>query len=145
MANNFRFSQNSLINRWGIRPELIEINDYALSISPIDFGIPSTGGVRDTILQSKLFCDGKSKCDGYKKVSYHQIEDEFHPELPKLGHALDFYAYVNGKASWLLYDLAIVAAAHLQASCHLGYVIEWGGLWSWKNRDMPHIQIPREK
>lgn len=142
MKNNFRFSRNSLIHRQGIRPELIEINDYALSISPIDFGIPVTGGVRDTILQNKLFLDDKSKCDGYSKVSHHQILDETHPELPELGHALDFYAYINGRASWQPHHLAIIAAAHLQAACHLGYVIEWGGLWPW---DMPHIQMPYKK
>ncbi|MCP3924495.1 MAG: M15 family metallopeptidase [Desulfobacterales bacterium] len=125
----WKLSKNSLKNRTGIDHKLIEINELALTISPIDFGIPKYGGLRTDKEQYKLFIDGGSKCDGYNKKSYHQT-----------GKALDFYAYVNGHASWEEHHLTTVAAAHLQAASILGYKLEWGGFW--KNfRDFPHLQL----
>lgn len=126
---NFKFSKRSLKNREGVDPRLIEISDRALQLSPIDFGIPKYGGLRTAEDQAKLFDDGKSKCDGYIKKSYHQS-----------GKALDFYAFVDGKASWEREHLAIVAAAFLQAAAESGYKLEWGGLWK-SFQDFPHVQL----
>lgn len=125
----FKLSKRSKERRAGVDPRLIQINDGALIICPIDFGIPNYGGVRSAKTQNGLFLDGKSGCDGYEKLSKHQ-----------LFKALDFYAYVNGKASWEPEHLAIVAAAHLQVACKLGYELEWGGFWK-HPVDMPHIQL----
>lgn len=122
-------SNSSLKNREGVDGRLILINDLALSISPIDFGIPSMGGLRTAEQQQQLFIDGKSNCDGYENVSLHQK-----------GLALDFYAYKDGKASWDELDLALVAAAHLQAATMLNIRLEWGGLWH-SFKDYPHIQL----
>ena len=68
--------------------------------------------------------------------------------------ALDFYAYIHGKASWEHKHLAMVATAFFQAASELGYRIEWGGLWKRKKPklidgipygwDMPHIQLIEE-
>lgn len=125
----FEFSQKSKDRRKGVDQRLIQISDLALEISNIDFGIPGDGGFRSPKRQKELFDLGKSKCDGTIRKSKHQS-----------GKALDFYAYVNGKASWEKEHLAIVAAAHLQAASQLGYKLEWGGNWnSWQ--DFPHIQL----
>jgi len=122
-------SKRSLKNSEGIDPRLIEIRDRALEISPIDFGHPKYAGMRTAEEQMDLYMDDKSKCDGIHKKSYHQT-----------GKALDFYAYVDGKASWSVYDLTKVAAAFLQAASELGYKLQWGGHWkSWQ--DMPHVQL----
>tara|TARA_R110002020_G_scaffold170207_1_gene359563 strand:- start:1156 stop:1554 length:399 start_codon:yes stop_codon:yes gene_type:complete len=129
---NYQFSQRSFTNMAGVRPELIEIALQAIQMSPIDFGIPSSGGLRTAEEQKALFVNGKSKCDGEVKKSYHQS-----------GNALDFYAYVDGAASWKEEHLAIVAAAFLQAAIELGYTLEWGGLWK-GFRDMPHVQMPED-
>lgn len=125
----FKFGKASLRNREGVDPRLIEISDLALTLSPIDFGIPSTGGLRTAETQHQLFLDGKSKADGYEARSKHQD-----------GIALDFYAYVDGKASWDKEHLAVVAAAHLQAASALGYKLQWGGLWR-SFKDYPHVQL----
>ena len=79
-------------------------------------------------------------CDGTIKKSHHQT-----------GKALDFYAFVDGKASWDPAHLTMVATAYLQAASTLGYSIEWGGLWLGRNPttkdgirygwDMPHIEL----
>lgn len=125
----FRLGQNSLNNRAGVDPRLIEISDRAIQISVIDFGIPSSGGMRTVEDQAKLFTEGKSKCDGRVNLSYHQS-----------GRALDVYAYVDGKASWDEGHLTKVAAAMLQAASELGYRLEWGGFWT-GFIDMPHFQL----
>ena len=125
----FKLGQNSLNNRAGVDPRLIEISDLAISLSNIDFGIPSTGGLRTTEDQAKLFTSGVSKADGRKNKSYHQT-----------GRAVDVYAYVDGKASWEKEHLALIAAAMLQASAELGYKLSWGGLWT-SFSDMPHFQL----
>tara|TARA_R110002126_G_scaffold48019_1_gene134146 strand:+ start:170 stop:559 length:390 start_codon:yes stop_codon:yes gene_type:complete len=125
----FQLSNNSMMNLAGVDDRLIDIADVAIKLSPIDFGIPSTGGLRTTEDQAKLFEDGVSKADGVNNKSYHQT-----------GKALDVYAYVDGKASWDKLHLATIAAAMLQASSQLGYELKWGGLWkSWQ--DYPHFEI----
>jgi peptidoglycan L-alanyl-D-glutamate endopeptidase CwlK len=125
----FKLGTNSINNLVGVDGRLIDIADLAITISPIDFGIPSTGGLRSTNDQAKLFADGVSKADGVNNLSYHQS-----------GKAVDLYAYVDGKASWDKLYLSICAAAMLQASAQLGYELKWGGLWkSWQ--DYPHFEM----
>lgn len=116
-------------NLKGIDRRLIDIAELAITLTNIDFGIPSTGGLRTTEDQAKLYEAGVSQADGVNNKSYHQS-----------GKALDVYAYVEGKASWDKLHLALVATAMLQASAQLGYELKWGGLWkSWQ--DMPHFEI----
>ena len=113
----------------GVDTRLHEICEMALTISKVDFGIPSSGGLRTAEQQKELFNDGKSKCDGFISLSNHQS-----------GNALDFYAYVDGKASWDDLHLAMVATAFLQAASHLGYTLRWGG--NFKNfKDFPHVEL----
>jgi len=125
----FKLGNNSIKNLTGVDGRLIEIADLAITISPIDFGIPSTGGLRTTEDQAELFASGVSKADGITNKSYHQS-----------GKAVDVYAYVDGKASWDKSHLTIIATSMLQAAAQLGYPLKWGGLWkSWQ--DMPHYEI----
>lgn len=131
----YHFSQRSIDRMRGIDPRLIEIANLALTISPIDFGIPRHGGVRTAEQQKILFLDGASKCDGVRHKSKHQIRPG-----AKYGTALDFYAYVKGTASWDYLNMAIVGASFLQAASALGYRLQWGGLWK-TFKDYPHVQI----
>lgn len=141
----FKLSEKSKQRREGVDPRLIEISDLAIQITVIDFGIPRDGGRRTAERQHELFLDKKSKADGYEKLSNHQ------PAEDGYGKALDFYAYVDGKASWEHDHLAMVAAAHLQAASMLGYKLKWGGLWKSRTPkfisgipygwDMPHVEL----
>ena len=115
----------------GVHPDLIKVCREALKISPIDFGIPQYGGLRSEADQVGLFAKGVSKCDGICNLSYHQS-----------GKALDFYAYVDGAASWDKLHLALVAASFLQAASKLGIKLEWGGIWK-SFKDYPHVQLPK--
>ena len=125
----FQLGTNSMKNMEGIDDRLIDIAELAIALSPIDFGVPSSGGFRSTQGQAELYTSGKSKCDGTTNKSYHQT-----------GKALDVFAYVDGKASWDTLHLTTIATAMLQSASQLGIELQWGGLWrSWK--DMPHFQI----
>ena len=126
---SFKLGKNSINNLAGVDGRLIAIADLAIELTNIDFGVPSTGGLRTEADQAKLFADGVSKADGVNNKSYHQS-----------GKAMDVYAYVDGKASWDKLHLAVIASAMLQASAQLGYKLKWGGLWkSWQ--DYPHFEI----
>lgn len=126
----FKLGNTSKERRMGVDQRLIEIDDLALHISIIDFGHPADAGLRTAERQHELFLEKKSKCDGYKLKSNHQF-----------GKALDFYAYVDGKASWEPEHLAQIACAYFQAASVLGYKIKWGGLFKPNGWDMPHIEL----
>lgn len=133
--SNFKLSANSLKNRAGVNPKLIEISDLAIEITLIDFGHGPYSGIRTPEEQNYLYAQKKSKADGFEKLSKHQS-----------GDALDFYAFVDGKASWEPEYLAMVGTAFLQAASLLNYKLKWGGLWKSKNEsiygwDMPHTEL----
>lgn len=139
-SNMYKLSARSLSRREGIDPRLIEIDDLAIQLTLIDYGHPAHAGLRTAEEQYLLYLDKKSKCDGTVRLSKHQF-----------GKALDFYAYVDGAASWKPEHLAIVACAYLQATSILGYKIRWGGLWKRRTPkyingipygwDMGHIEL----
>lgn len=126
---SFNFSDASINRLNTVDAKLQEVAHLAIKITKVDFGIPPYGGARTPEEQNKLFHDKKSQIDGYNKKSHHQT-----------GRALDVYAFVNGKASWEKEHLAMVAVAMIQAANHLGYKLEWGGLWD-NFVDMPHFQL----
>lgn len=126
---SFSFSQKSLNRMSGVNPILVDVAKRAIQLTRIDFGIPEHGGLRTAEEQKLLYDQKVSRADGYTNRSNHQS-----------GNALDFYAYVNGQASWEIEHLAQVAAAFLQAAIELNVRIRWGGLWhSWQ--DNPHVEL----
>ena len=129
----FKLGKRSRDRLVGVDPRLVEVVELALTISPIDFGIPEYGGYRTVKDQQKLFnaVPPLSKCDGVKNPSYHQT-----------GRAFDIFAYVDGKASWDESHLTTCAAAIMQAASILGVSLEWGGFWT-GFKDMPHFQLTR--
>ncbi len=130
---SFKLGAKSLANLAGVNIKLVDVINLALTISPIDFGIPPDGGIRTAERQKQLFDQKKSKADGYIKLSSHQS-----------GNAFDVFAFVDGKASWDEYHLAIVATAILSAASQLGVPLVWGGHWK-TFKDMPHFEIKRSK
>lgn len=144
----FALSGRSKRNRLGVDPKLIEIDDLAITLTLVDFGHGRYSGLRSQSSQRSLFDDGKSRCDGFRIRSNHQTASD------GLGKALDFYAYVDGYASWDHSHLAMVACAYFQAASILGYKIKWGGLWKSKKPkavnginygwDCPHIELVDE-
>lgn len=142
---SYKFSKRSLQRMEGVHPELKQVFKAALKDSPIDFGIPGDGGVRTAERQNELFKDGKSKCDGYDKLSRHQIKPG-----EDYGRALDFYAFVDGSASWERHHLSMVAgvimatAKRLREQGQISIQLYWGGQFgsaTFNGWDFPHMEI----
>lgn len=125
----FKLSDRSKERMEQVDDRLQQLAFAAITRTKVDFGIPADGGLRTAERQKELFDKGVSKCDGYNNKSYHQT-----------GKALDFYAYVDGKASWEPEHLAMVACAFLETASIVGIRLEWGGLFQNFN-DFPHIQL----
>ena len=139
--SNFKFSRTSLERMAGVHQDIKLVFEAAIDDSPIDFGIPGHGGLRTDGEQNTMFTKGLSKCDGFQIKSNHQS-----------GNALDFYAYVNGSASWDKVHLAMVAGVILSTAKRLkieGLIdieLEWGGTFGsddFHGWDMPHMQIKK--
>lgn len=132
----FYLGKRSKVRLIGVDPRWLEIIQLALSISLIDFGIPADGGLRSASRQLEMFLDPdiETKCDGFNDISNHQT-----------GLAVDFYAYVDGKASWDHLHLTHIAVAILRAASILGYKIRWGGLFKPNGWDKPHFELIDEQ
>ena len=84
---NFKLSKTSLERLEGVDEELVAIVKRAITITPIDFGIPWMGGLRTIEDQRKLF---------EKKVSFTMKSKHIE------GKAFDVVAYVGPRPSWEL-------------------------------------------
>lgn len=134
-----KLSKRSLNNLSGVKPILIAILCDAIQDSPHDFGVPNTGGVRTPPEQFELYKDGKSKCDGYEKLSTHQpIEND---RGIKEGRAFDIFGYVNGRATWDAKVLTEIST-HIISVAWNKYKVKltWGGDWN-TFKDLPHYQL----
>jgi len=134
-----KFSKRSAERMKGVHADLIVIFNEAIKHSQVDFGIPESGGLRTAGEQNLLFQKNVSKCDGIQDKSLHQS-----------GDALDFYAYVNGKASWDKVHLSLVSgvilatAKRLKKEGKINSTVRWGGEFSsnsYHGWDMPHFEI----
>ena len=125
----FQLSERSQRHLDGVNPKLVEVVKLAIQLTKVGFGIPATGGYRTPEQQRALYDAGRSQRDGYQNKSHHQT-----------GNAVDVFAYVDGKASYDMGDLAQVAAAMLEAGHRLGVSVRWGGLWK-SFVDGPHFEL----
>jgi len=129
---NYTFGNKSISKLNEVHEDLKKLMYEALKASPIDFGISC--GRRGIEEQNKLFKEGKTKCDGINIKSKHNY-------MPAL--AVDFYPYINGKASWDKVHLALVAGVILATADKLGINVRWGGTFGskeFKGWDYPHIE-----
>tara|TARA_R110000764_G_scaffold205982_1_gene291291 strand:+ start:114 stop:497 length:384 start_codon:yes stop_codon:yes gene_type:complete len=126
----YYLGKSSAANLSGVNPLLIQVVTLALKLTNVDFGIPSSGGLRTPEQQRKLFDLKASPLDGTIKISNHQS-----------GNAFDVFAYVDGKASWDIGHLNEVATAVLAAASQLGVKLAWGG--HWKRPDRPHFEVSK--
>ena len=127
----YYLGKSSAANLSGVNPLLIQVVTLALKLTSVDFGIPSSGGLRTPEQQRKLFDLKASQLDGTIKISNHQS-----------GNAFDVFAYVDGKASWDIDHLNEVATAVLAAASQLGVKLAWGGHWK-RFVDRPHFEVSK--
>ena len=146
-----KFSTTSKERLATAHPDLIKVMEKAITISPMDFGIAY--GYRSPQKQHELYQQGRTKpgaivtnIDGYKKKSKHN-------EYPS--HAVDIYAFIQGKAVWEVTELTFLAgiilatAKLLKQSGEITHDLVWGGNWDGdgeiitdqKFMDLPHFEI----
>lgn len=148
--NKYNYGKSSERRLSGVSDYLQMTARRALICSPVDFGVPWMGGVREDEEQNQIFKEGHSRCDGYKKKSLHQ------KKIDGKGQALDLVPYVAGIG--FSYDAAgrfgIIGMLMLEAWEELqeeGLIpkdlyLHWGGLWSHKDPvslgwDLAHYEI----
>jgi hypothetical protein len=115
----FKFSNGSLSRLKDVHPLLKEVLMQSIYNSPIDFGIPPTGGVRTASEQNLLYINKKSKADGYIILSKHQS-----------GEAADVMPYVNKKYTNDPIHLSIIAGVILSKAMQMHVPIRWGGVFN---------------
>ena len=122
--------------------EAIEIASTRITHCP-DFGISC--GLRTAEEQWALYMQGRTaspsgyqitdpkkvvtNCDGIEFESNHQS-----------GNAVDFFAYIDGKANYEPSNLALIATCFFGAAEELDLKIRWGGNF-FNRQDGPHIEI----
>lgn len=121
----FRLSARSRENLRGVDGDLIDVVNYAIQITEVDFAV--TEGLRTIERQERLFKAGASKTMNSRHLT---------------GHAVDVVAMVDGRITWSTQPYFKVAEAMKKAGEGLGVVIEWGGDWE-TFKDYPHFQLSR--
>jgi peptidoglycan L-alanyl-D-glutamate endopeptidase CwlK len=133
----FKLGKGSILNLVNVNKILVELTKRAITKTPVDFGIIRNGGFRTAEMQAELYSKGRSRCDGYIKVSHHQ-----------LGNAVDLIPYIDKKYTWEnLKAFMDIHKAVIQSWNEMrdeglvtGVQLIWGG--DWKNFvDLPHYQI----
>ena len=125
---SFELSAKSLKKLEGIHPDLQAVVKRAIEISPIDFGVSE--GVRTTTRQLELVGQGKSTTENSK----HLLQDSGY------GHAVDVFAFINGKANWTNKVYGPIVQALFTAAIELGVQIKSGHLWR-TFHDSVHIEL----
>jgi peptidoglycan LD-endopeptidase CwlK len=108
----FKLSSRSLKNLEGVDSQLIEVVQYAIELSKIDFGV--TEGLRTTQRQRELVASGASQTMKSKHIE---------------GKAVDLVAYIGKRVSWELNLYDDIAYAMKLAATEVGVPIRWGAAW----------------
>lgn len=116
-------------------PDLQEVVSLAIKKTKVDFGVGETA--RSMTRQKALKDAGASKTMN----SRHLLKTpKNNPELGEVAHAVDLYAWVDGRVSWDWPLYHQIAAAMFEAANELGIDLEWGGNWK-SFKDGPHFEL----
>lgn len=125
---SFQLSKRSEENLIGVHPDLVEVIERAIQITPIDFGVSE--GMRSREHQEKLYDEGKTTTLN----SLHLRQDD------NYAHAVDLFIIVDDKINWEHKHFRKVIQSVFTAAIELGVQIEAGALWR-DFLDSPHIQL----
>lgn len=141
----FKFGSTSMERLKTCHPELVNLAEFAIRHTNIDFGIAS--GHRTPVEQKALYAKGRTEpgqivtnIDGIREKSKHN----HHPSL-----AFDIYYWNGQKASWNREHLCYLGGMIMACSRILEIPIRWGGNWdgdgiiiSDQNLiDLPHFEL----
>lgn len=111
--SNFKFSQRSIDNLWGVDDRLVAVANRAIELTKVDFGVIE--GLRTPERQRELVAKGASQTMFSKHID---------------GLAIDVMAYIGPRASWELNLYDDIADAFKHAAQQLGLPLKWGGAWT---------------
>ena len=115
---SYKFGKRSLQKLAHVDPRLEELCIDVLEISQIDFAI--VHGYRTPEEQNALFLKGKSKKDGYKNKSMHQLKK-----------AIDFVPTFSGRQRWDAWESAAYIAGLFTAVARFKSIrLRNGALWT---------------
>lgn len=137
-----KWSKRSVKNINTVSPILQLLAQKLISKTKYDIGVLNLGGKRTSKEQNAIFLDGKSKCDGYKILSYHQS-----------GLAIDFVPYINGRYTWDNKEVFLDIAKKIfsiweeleYSKFTNGKFLHWGGFWSSVDLDGNGLLEPSDK
>lgn len=137
----YKFGARSMRRLEGVNPQLVECLVRSLAESKYDMTIPWMAGVRTPKEQNDIFKEGNSKCDGYEKLSYHQIEAADNG----YGNAVDAIpvngGYENTRALNYFSRLMMINWQEMIAEGIAEGVMIWGGTFGATSWDRPHFEI----
>ncbi len=144
---SYAFGTRSKERMEGVYPQLIECAERTILESRYDMTIPWMGGVRTAEQQNTIFKEGNSKCDGFEKLSYHQIE----ASETGYGMALDIipmgddpynnFRVLNYIGRLMLINWQeLVFEYALEGCTDIGIMI-WGGTFGATSWDRPHFEV----
>lgn len=110
---NFYLSPRSIKRLEGVDSKLVEVVQYAITVSKIDFAV--TEGVRTIARQRELLKQGATQTLKSKHLD---------------GRAVDLMAYIGTRPSWELNLYDDIADAVKEAAIKVGVPIRWGGAWT---------------
>lgn len=133
--NRYVFGRSSKEKLQTCHPQLQQVMNHAIEISPIDFSIIE--GSRTVERQKRLYAIGASKLDGVTKISKHQ----YSPSC-----AVDAVPYpIDWQDTARFYLLAGVI---LSTAARLRIRLRWGGDWNSNGQfndqafhDLPHFEL----
>lgn len=133
----FHFGSRSLRALQGVHPDLVQVAERALAISPVDFTVIQ--GLRTREQQRRAVASGNS----WTMHSRHLT-----------GHAIDVVPWVDGRIDWMdLQKFDQLHKAFFAAAKELGVPLRWGGDWNENGNyhdelrrgsyDGGHFELPR--
>ena len=108
----FKLSKRSLNNLEGVDERLVEVVQYAIEVTKVDFGVIE--GLRTLDRQRQLVASGASQTMKSKHID---------------GKAVDLMAYIGRRASWELSLYDDIADAMKLAAIEVDVPVRWGAAW----------------
>jgi peptidoglycan LD-endopeptidase CwlK len=109
----FKLSSRSLKRLDGVDPDLVQVVNYAIEETKIDFGVIE--GVRSIQRQEELVASGASQTMKSKHLE---------------GRAVDLMAYIGSRGSWELNIYDEIADAMKFGAEKVGISVRWGAAWT---------------
>ena len=119
----YKLGTKSRKNLVGLHSDLVLVVGRAIQICECDFTVAE--GLRTLAKQQEYFNNGATKTMNSRHLT---------------GHAVDLFAWIDGKISWDWKYYNMIAVAMKQAAAEIGVAMDWGGDWT-SFKDGPHYEL----